>query len=65
VSILDGHRGAVRHLAFDAERGELLASLSDDSVCVIWAVETQQQLARLSLQSPGPTTPPKCAIDLE
>lgn len=51
--MLDGHRAAVRHMAFDAERGELLASLSDDAICIVWAVESQKQIARLCLQSPG------------
>ncbi|XP_044594563.1 nucleoporin Nup37 isoform X1 [Cotesia glomerata] len=50
---LEGHKDYINAIAFESE-GELLASVSDDHTCKLWAVkETPKLLATLYLKSPG------------
>ncbi|XP_012279700.1 nucleoporin Nup37 [Orussus abietinus] len=54
--VLDGHSDYVNSIAFEPE-GELLASVSDDHTCKIWAVkEDQKSIATFRLTSPGVST---------
>ena len=50
--ILDGHTDYINALCYDPDKGEFLASVSDDLTCRIWDMDGGQT-ACLPLGSPG------------
>jgi len=55
TEVLEGHKDYVNSVAYDAD-GELLASVSDDLTCKLWAIkENRSCLLTFVLTSPGMT----------
>jgi len=53
VKIASGHTDYINSLIFEPEKGEHIASASDDHTCRIWGVADGEQKACLPLTSPG------------
>ena len=53
LQVLEGHTDYVNDVTFDPDKGEHIASVSDDHTCRIWAVEDKSQKACFALGGPG------------
>jgi len=53
IHILKEQSSAITHMAFDGEKGELLASLAEEPICIVWDVVAKRRSCLLILKSPG------------